>query len=154
MSEAQHELKIDLVLDAPREKLFQCWTDPALLKQWFAPKPWSISVAEIDVRPGGVSNIVMRSPEGDEYPNSGLFLEVVKNEKLVMTDGLTAGYRPAGKPFMVAEVLFQDAGAGKTRYIARAMHWTAESREEHEKMGFFEGWTATARQLEELAKTL
>lgn len=154
MSEAQYELKIDLVLDAPREKLFRCWTDPALLKQWFAPKPWTISSAEMDVRPGGTSLVVMRSPEGQEFPNPGLFLEIVPNEKIVMTDGLTAGYRPAGKPFMVAEVLFEDAGAGKTRYVARAMHWSEESLEQHKQMGFYEGWTATARQLEELAKTL
>ncbi len=154
MSEAQHELKIDLILDAPREKLFRCWTDAQLIKQWFAPKPWTISHAEMDVRPGGASLVVMRSPEGQEFPNPGLFLEIVPNEKIVMTDALSAAYRPAGKPFMVAEVLFEDAGGGKTRYIARAMHWNDETLQEHKQMGFHEGWTAVARQLEELAKTL
>lgn len=154
MSEAQHELKIDLILDAPREKLFRCWTEPSLIKQWFAPKPWTIASAEMDVRPGGASMVVMRSPEGQEFPNPGIFLEIVPNEKIVMTDAMSAGYRPAGKPFMVAEVLFEDAGEGRTRYIARAMHWNEETLDQHKQMGFYEGWTAVARQLEELAKTL
>lgn len=59
----------------------------------------------MDVRPGGASMVVMRSPEGQEFPNPGIFLEIVPNEKIVMTDAMSAGYRPAGKPFMVSEVL-------------------------------------------------
>lgn len=154
MSEGKHELVLELELDAPAEKLFRCYSDPKLLQQWFAPKPWTISSAEMDVRPGGASLVAMRSPEGQEFPNPGIFLEIVPNEKIVMTDAMSAGYRPAGKPFMVTEVLFEDAGGGKTRYIARAMHWNEETLEEHKQMGFCEGWTAVARQLEELAKTL
>ena len=57
------ELVLTRLIDAPREKLFRAWTEPELLKQWFVPKPWTISVAEVDVRPGGASLIVMRDPE-------------------------------------------------------------------------------------------
>ena len=153
-AEAGHELVLDLILDAPREKLWRCWTEMDLLKQWFVPRPWTIAKVDIDFRPGGSSLVVMRDPEGNEFPNRGVVLEVVPNEKLVFTDAYTSAWVPSAKPFMAAIVTMEDAGEGKTHYVARALHWTAEDREQHEKMGFHEGWGQTARQLEELAKTL
>ncbi|HEV7417181.1 MAG TPA: SRPBCC domain-containing protein, partial [Tianweitania sediminis] len=81
-------------MDVPREKLFRCWQDPELLKQWFVPKPWTIASAEVDLRPGGRSLVVMQDPEGNQYPNEGLYLEVVPNEKIVSTDAFTAGWKP------------------------------------------------------------
>ncbi len=151
---ANHELVLIRVIDAPREKLYRCWTEPALLKQWFVPKPWTIAKAEVDVRPGGSSLIVMRSPEGQETPNPGVFLDVVENERLVMTDAYTSAWVPSAKPFMTAIVTFEDLGGGKTRYTARALHWTAEDRAAHEDMGFHEGWGICADQLAALAKTI
>lgn len=149
-----NDLVLTRVLDAPREKLFRAWTDPKVLMKWFAPKPWSISAAKIDVRPGGASSITMRDPDGNEYPNEGVYLDVVPNEKLVFTDAYTAGWRPSEKPFFTAIVTFEDAGNGKTKYTAIARHWRAEDKEAHEKMGFHEGWGQCATQLEEVAKTL
>lgn len=149
-----HELVLTRIIDAPREKLYRCWTEPALLKQWFVPKPWTIAKAEVDVRPGGSSLIVMRSPEGQEMPNPGVFLEVVPNERIVVTDAYTSAWVPSAKPFMTAIVTFEDLGGGKTRYTARARHWTAEDRAAHEKMGFHEGWGICADQLAALAKTI
>jgi uncharacterized protein YndB with AHSA1/START domain len=151
---SHYELVLDLTLDAPKEKLFRCWTDPDLLKQWFAPKPWTISKTDHDWRPGGRANIVMRSPEGQEFPSEGVFLEIAPNRKIVTTDAFTEGWQPAGRPFMVAEVTFEDAGEGKTHYRAVARHWNEETLKEHEKMGFHQGWTICARQLEALAKTI
>jgi uncharacterized protein YndB with AHSA1/START domain len=154
MTEAAHELVLELTLDAPRDKLFRCWTEPALLQKWFAPKPWTIAKVDHGLRPGGRANIVMRSPEGQDYPNEGVFLEIAPNRKIVTTDAFTEGWKPAGKPFMVAEVTFDDAGDGKTRYRAVARHWTEEAKQQHEAMGFHEGWKQCALQLEELARTL
>lgn len=155
MTAPTHELKIELVLEAPKEKLYRGWTEAELLMQWFAPKPWSTPKAVMDVRAGGASIIVMRSPEGQEFPNPGQFLEVVPNRKLVFTDAFTGGWAPKdGAPFFVAEINFEDAGPSQTRYTARARHWTAEARAQHEQMGFVPGWTQCARQLEELARTL
>ena len=154
MSEQKHELVLELTLDAPRDKLFRCYTDPKLLQQWFAPKPWTITKVDIDPRAGGRSNFTMASPEGQEYPNAGVYLEVVPNEKIVTTDAFTEGWKPSGKPFMAAEVTFEDAGDGKTRYRAVARHWNAETLKQHEEMGFHEGWKQTALQLQALAKTL
>lgn len=152
--ELENELVLARIIDAPREKIFRAWTDPEILKQWFVPKPWTISKVEMDVRPGGSSLIVMRDPDGNEYPNPGIFLEVVENEKIVTTDAFTGAWTPSEKPFMTMILTLEDAGEGRTRYIARALHWNAEDREAHEKMGFHEGWGQCADQLEEIAATL
>ncbi|HSK40625.1 MAG TPA: SRPBCC family protein [Arenibaculum sp.] len=146
-------LVLTRLLDAPRGKLFRAWTEPGLLRQWFAPLPYTTPVAELDVRPGGASFIVMRAPDGTDLPNRGVFLEVVENERIVMTDAYTHAWEPAEKPFMTVIVTFADED-GKTRYTARALHWTAADREAHEKMGFHEGWGQCADQLEALARSL
>jgi len=150
---AERELVLTRFINAPREKLYRAWTDPELLLQWFAPKPWTTSKVEIDVRPGGTNLVVMRSPEGDEYPNRGIYLEVVENERIVTTDAYTIAWEPSEKPFMTLILTFEEEGDG-TRYTARALHWTVADREEHEKMGFHEGWGQCADQLEELVATL
>ena len=96
----------------------------------------------------------MASPDGNEFPNPGIFLDVVPNEKLVFTDAYTEAWEPSAKPFMTVALTFEDEGKDKTRYIARVKHWSVADREEHEKMGFHEGWGICADQLEELAARL
>ena len=150
---SDRELVLTRLIDAPREKLFRAWTEPELIKQWFVPAPWTIARAEMDVRPGGRSPVVMRSPEGQDFPNHGVYLEVVKDEKIVFTDAYTEAWQPSEKPFFTGIITFEDEG-GKTRYTARALHWTAAAREEHEKMGFHEGWGICADQLAALAVKL
>ena len=119
------------------------------MKQWFTPRPWTTPVIETDVRPGGSNFILMRGPNGEEFPNRGVYLEVVRNERLVITDAYTKAWEPSEKPFMTLVLTFEDVG-GETRYTARARHWTVADREAHEKMGFIPGWTQTTDQLEEL----
>ncbi len=147
------ELVLTRIIDAPPEKVFRAWTEPELVKQWFAPKPWTTSVAEMELRPGGSNLIVMRSPEGEEFPNPGVYLEVVKNKKLVFTDAYTSAWVPSEKPFFTAVITFEDEG-GKTKYTARAIHWTIEDRKKHEEMGFHEGWGICTDQLAELVKRI
>jgi uncharacterized protein YndB with AHSA1/START domain len=143
------ELSLTRLIDAPREKVYRAWTDPELLKQWFAPRPWVTPRVELDVRPGGANVIVMRGPDGQEFPNRGVYLEVVKNERLVFTDAYGDDWEPAQKPFMTVILTFEES-QGKTRYTARVRHWTVADRETHEKMGFHAGWGKCADQLEAL----
>ena len=149
---------LDLVIThdiaVPRNKLYRCWTEPALIKQWFAPKPWTVTHAETDVRAGGASLVVMRGPDGQEFPNPGVYLNVVPNERIVATDAYTSAWEPSAKPFMTLVLTFEDLGSGRTRYTARARHWNVADREAHEKMGFTEGWGICTSQLAELAATL
>ena len=146
---ADRELVITRLIDAPRDRLFSAWTEPELLKQWFAPLPWTTPVVQTDVRPGGSTLIVMRGPDGVEFPNRGVYLEVVANERLVFTDAYTRAWEPSAKPFMTGILTFDEEG-GKTRYAARVLHWSAADREAHEKMGFYKGWGQCTDQLEAL----
>ncbi len=147
------DLEISRLLQAPRAAVWRCWTEPELLKRWFAPAPWTTPEAEIDLRPGGASRIVMRSPEGQDFPNRGVYLEVVPGARLVFTDAYTSAWEPAERPFFTGILTLADA-AGGTRYVARARHWTAEAAAEHEAMGFHKGWNQCADQLEAVAQTL
>lgn len=145
------DLVLTRIIDAPREKVFQAWTDPALLEQWFAPLPWTTSMVETDVRVGGSSLVVMRGPDGKEFPNRGVYLEVVEDERLVFTDAFTKAWEPSEKPFMVVALTFEDQG-GKTKYTARVHHWSIADREAHETMGFHQGWAICAEQLAALVE--
>jgi uncharacterized protein YndB with AHSA1/START domain len=151
---SDRELVLTRLIDAPRSKLWRCWTEPELLKKWFTPPPFTVPHAEMDVRPGGASCITMRGPDGKDMPMPGTYLEVVKNEKLVFTDAYVGDWQPRpAKPFMTAIITFADEN-GQTRYTARARHWSVEDRENHEKMGFHTGWGIATDQLAALAKTL
>lgn len=117
--------------------------------QWFAPKPWTTIRAETDLRAGGSSLVVMKSPEGQEFPNRGVYLEVIPNQKIVFTDAYTRAWVPSEKPFFTAVLTFENQG-GKTKYTARALHWTKADRDQHEQMGFEPGWGQCTEQMEEL----
>lgn len=151
---ADRELVLTRIIDAPREAVYKAWTTPELAKQWFAPQPWTTPHAEMDVRPGGSALFVMRSPEGVDMPNPGVYLEVIPNEKIVSTDAYTKAWEPSGNPFMTLILTFEDAGNGKTKYTARARHWSVESKQTQEKMGFHEGWGICTNQLEAVAKKI
>ena len=158
--------KLDLVLErtinAPRELVWKAWTDPKLLKQWFAPKPYEISEVELDLKPGGIFRIRMIGPEGFDtgHGNAGCMLEVIDGERLSWTSALGPQYRPAEmgegcESFpMTAIVTMSDAGGGKTLYRAVALHRNEADRDMHANMGFEEGWGKCAEQLEELAGEL
>ena len=150
---ATRELMLTRLINAPREKVYRAWTDPELLKQWFAPLPYTTPVADLDVRPGGANFIVMRGPDGKDMPNRGVYLEVVPNERLVFTDAYVKAWEPSEKPFMTVILTFEDQD-GKTRYTARVQHWTVTDREAHEKMGFHQGWGICTEQLAALVAKL
>lgn len=150
----QHTLELERTFEAPVANVWRCWTEPELLKQWFCPAPWHVSEVRMDITPGGEFYTLMNGPNGEQFPNLGVFLAIEPEKRLVTTDAFRPGWLPSERPFMVAEMLFEDAGQERTRYIARAMHWTDEAKQEHEAMGFHEGWGKAADQLEALAKSL
>lgn len=154
MSDAANELVLSRELKAPVAAVWRCWTQPELLKQWFCPKPWYVSEVCMDLRPGGEFTTIMNGPDGDMAENPGVFLAVEPERRLVTTDAFRPGWIPAERAFMTAEMIFEAVGDGRTRYTARVMHWTLEAKQEHEAMGFHEGWGAAADQLETLAGSL
>lgn len=146
---SERELLITRVIDAPRERVFKTWTRQ--LPQWWGPHGMTTPVCEMDLRPGGVFRTVMRAPNGDEYPTKGVFLEVGENERIVFTDAFGPGWAPDPDAFFTAIMTFEALPGGKTRYTARALHWTVANREKHEKMGFHQGWGESLDRLAALA---
>ena len=84
---SQQEFIITHVFTAPRELVWQAWTDPNHLAQWWGPRNFTNPVCELDLRPGGAINVVMRAPHGVDYPMGGGYREIVAPEKLVFTTG-------------------------------------------------------------------
>jgi len=150
---AELDLKLERVVDAPLELVWRCWTEPEHLEKWFTPVPWRTSDAKIDLRPGGAFGTRMTGPAGESMYNEGCYLRVVPQQKLVFTDALGPGFRPKGTGFMTATILLERAGSG-TRYVALVTHATAEARKQHEDMGFSEGWGKALEQLVEHTKTM
>jgi uncharacterized protein YndB with AHSA1/START domain len=153
--------KLDLVLErtveVPPELVWMAWTVPEHLKPWFTPAPWTTPECEIDLKPGGRFRTVMRSPEGQTFDNVGCYLEIVPHRRLVWTDALAPGFRPAATaphlPFrFTAAILLEPSGKG-TRYTAHVMHADPESRAKHEAMGFATGWGKALEQLVAYVKT-
>jgi uncharacterized protein YndB with AHSA1/START domain len=132
--------------------VWKVWTTPEHLKHWFCPKPWQTTSCEIDLRPGGAFTSVMRGPEGQEFTNSGCYLEIIEKERLVFTDTLLPGYRPAPNPFFTAVLDLTALGPERTRYVATAIHGSEDARKKHEQMGFYDGWGTVVTQMVDYIK--
>ena len=150
-----NDLIITRTLRAPRSTLWRAWTDPELLRQWWCPAPWTTEVHAFDLRAGGAFHTFMQGPDGGTSDNPGSFLEVVPHSRIVFTSLLLADWRPH-KPWLpfTAMITMEDAGAGGSRYTARVMHPDDATREQHEKLGFFDGWNTCITQLDDFALTL
>ena len=147
------DLEITRRVDVPVKYVWMAWTDPEHLKQWFAPRPYEVTEATLDLRPGGAFDFVMKAPDGTLMPNRGCVLQVIDRKRLVFTDTLQAGWRPAPEPFFTAIVTFEEAEGG-TLYRARAVHGNEETRNRHAEMGFEQGWGTVAGQMAEYAAGL
>lgn len=157
---AAHDPSLDLMLErhvkAPPEKVWNAWTKPEQLMQWFCPAPWKTTECDIDLRPGGRFRTVMEGPEGQRHEGDCCYLAVETNRLLVWTSALLPGFRPAALQPVTEDdctglvftgvISFEPEGSG-TRYIARAIHARPEDSAAHEKMGFQEGWGAAFEQM-------
>jgi uncharacterized protein YndB with AHSA1/START domain len=146
------DLVLERIIDVSPELVWEAWTRPEHLKEWFTPRPWTVSEVEIDVRPGGKFRTVMRSPEGvDMDGGAGCFIEVVPQRRLVWTDALEPGFRPAPPPtadsLRLTAVISIEPHARGARYVAMALHSNAVDRQRHEDMGFHSGWGTALDQL-------
>jgi uncharacterized protein YndB with AHSA1/START domain len=155
------DLRLNRTVAVPRRLIWKAWTEPAHIKKWWAPAPWTTVECRIDLRPGGIFRTVMRSPEGQDFPHVACLVELVENEMIVFTNALTPGYRPAAELVgadcagiaFTAIVTFMERG-GKTHYSVLLLHRDEAGRKLHEELGFHEGWGKCADQLMEVARQL
>jgi uncharacterized protein YndB with AHSA1/START domain len=125
------------VFDAPRELVWKVWTDPAHVAQWWGAPGMTTRVDELNFRPGGTWRSVMVAPDGSEFPQSGVFSEVVAPERIVTSAEFDYG---ADTPHrMVLTYKLDDLGE-KTKMTMVITHATVEMRREHEAMGVVERW--------------
>lgn len=145
----QFDLLLEREVAVPVEFVWQAWTKPEMLVQWFTPAPWTTRLCEIDLKPGGKFRTVMASPEGQEFDGVSCYLEVVENQRLVWTSILGPGFRPQDGQGGIAftAIILLEPIAGGTRYTAHVMHPTDAMRSEHEAMGFHQGWSSALDQL-------
>ena len=143
------DLVLERVIDVPRNLVWEAWTQPEHVKAWFSPRPWRTLDCEIDLQPGGIFRTVMQAPAGgEEIKNVACYLEIVPNERLVWTDTLLPGWRPADSARLgVTVIIAMESLGSRTRYIITALHRDEASRKRHEDMGMLNGWGTVLDQL-------
>ena len=88
---SDREIVMTRAFDAPRELVWNAWTDAKHIKQWWGPRGFTTTTHEMDVRPGGVWRFIRHGPDGTDYPNRIVYTEIVKPERLVYTHCGDAG---------------------------------------------------------------
>jgi uncharacterized protein YndB with AHSA1/START domain len=144
------DLSFSLTVSSPVAHLWKGWTDPELLKKWFCPLPWRTVECEIELRPGGRFHTVMQGPGGERQDNEGVYLEVVPEKRLVWTNALVRGFRPAPESdlgFLFTAIVEFEARGEQTLYRATVLHRRPEDRDMHARAGFEQGWTLALQQL-------
>ena len=146
------DLSIGRIIRAPRAAVWAAWTDPASFAQWWLPAPTRCEIVAFDPRPGGALHTRMSEDGGPFVPHmDACFLEVVECERIVFTDTLSAGWRPAAGGFMSAVISFADHPDG-TDYRAHVLHKDAPDRQTHIDYGFDDGWGTVIEQLAALVE--
>ncbi|HEX6181461.1 MAG TPA: SRPBCC family protein [Chitinophagaceae bacterium] len=142
------EIVLTRLLDAPRELVFEAWTNPEHLVHWWGPNGFTITIKEMNVKPGGVWRFIMHGPDGVDYPNKVVYTEVVKPERLMYSQGWDIENGP--KPFEDFDVTitFEKEG-NKTRLTLKTVLASAEVlKKVVEQYGAIEGGKQTLNRLE------
>jgi len=113
------------VFDAPRDLVFEAWTDPKHLAKWWGPDGFTTTTSDFDMRPGGVWHFVMHGPDGRDYENRITFDEIVKPERIVYHHGGGDDVEPVQ---FRTTVTLEDLG-GKTRLTMRGVFPSAAERD-------------------------
>jgi len=121
------------------EKVFAAWADPEKLKQWMRPGEITSTRAEIDLRTGGRYRIVMRATDGEEHDVSGVYREIIANEKLVFT----WAWKSTPERESLVTVTFKPDGAGTIMTLLHEQFFDADARDRHQG-----GWNGALEKLE------
>lgn len=140
-STANRKIVVTRLFDAPRDLVFQMWTDPKHIVQWWGPKGFTSTIYEMDVKPGGVWRFVMHGPDGVDYQNKVVYLEIVRPERIVYS-------HVSGPQFQMTVTLAEDGD--KTRLTAQMLFESASLRDRVVKeFGAVEGLKQTLGRLQE-----
>ena len=134
--ESEREITITRVFDAPARLLFEAYSKPEHIMQWFGPKGWPVTLCEIDFRVGGRFRFAMTGPSGRQNtPFGGEYLEIVTNRKIVYDNG----FETKGAGRMVVTVTFDEFAAGRTRLTIHTVFGSIAMYRSHTSRGFEQG---------------
>jgi uncharacterized protein YndB with AHSA1/START domain len=149
---ADREIVHTRLLDAPRELVWEAFTDPRQVAEWWGPAGFTTTVHEMDVRPGGVWRHTMHGPDGTDYPNKSVFIEVVKPERIVYSHG---GGKKGGQGVSFEATWTFEAQGEKTLLTGRMVFPTAAARDlVVREYGAIEGGKQTLARLAEKLKKM
>lgn len=147
LEKPERELVITRLLDARPDLVFKAWTDPSQLREWWGPNGFTAPVCEIDARPGGHLRIVMRAPDGAEYPMSGVIREVAAPGRLVFTNVPVDEKADALLDGLTTVTLVDEGGRTKLTVQSRAVGIGRIARVARMLDGMDAGWTQTIDRL-------
>ena len=129
VARAGRELVMTRVFDAPRQMVWDAWTDREQIVKWWGPRGFTLTIDEMDVRPGGVWRSTMHGPDGTEYLNDCVFTEVVKPRRIVyeLIPGRKHDPATQERESVQASWLFEPQGE-KTKVTLRMLFPTTEAR--------------------------
>jgi uncharacterized protein YndB with AHSA1/START domain len=140
---ANSELVIERTYDAPARLLFQAWSKPEHLMNWFGPVGWPLTLCEVDFRVGGKWRFAMTGPSGKQNtPFGGTYLEIVPNRKIVFDNT----FEVPGAETMVMTVTFEETG-GRTKLTLHTLFGSAGMKKHHVEAGFVQGTNSALDQL-------
>jgi uncharacterized protein YndB with AHSA1/START domain len=125
--------------NAPPGRVFSAWTDPKKITRWFGPEQVEAVRAESDPRVGGYYRIVARSPDGEEHDVSGVYREVVPNQKLVFT----WAWRSTPERESLVTITFKADGEGTLLTLQHEQFFDEPARDRHQT-----GWTGALEKLD------
>lgn len=135
--------EISRVFDATRDKVWQAWTEPARLKQWWGPRGFKVHTCKVDLRPGGTFLYGMKAPDGSEMWGRFVYREIDAPKKLVFVvsfsdpqGGVTRHPGAENWPAYILSTVTFEAQGGKTKVTVQ---WTPQDASEIERKTFDEG---------------
>ena len=149
----ERDLEISRIIKAPRAAVWAAWSQPEQFAQWWVPHPEVCRIVTMDLRPGGGMVTEIATSAGGEFgPHmNACYLDVIEGRRIVFTNALTGGWRPAEQPFITAVITLDDHDLG-TAYRAVVMHKDPETRNTHQELGFYDGWGTVTAQLAALVE--
>ncbi|MFS4468740.1 SRPBCC family protein [Maribacter sp. 2210JD10-5] len=139
-------ITITRTFNAPINLVWEAWTRPEHIAEWWSPKGVKTEVVEHDFKVGGKWKYSMPMPNGQEFIAEGVYTEIVEFEKIVSS----ANFRPMTEGVEI-QSLFKPNG-NKTDFTFNVVHPTEEYKIQQEKMGIMNGWGSVFERLDELLK--
>lgn len=140
-------LTIERTFNAPRKLVWEVWTQPKHLAEWWG-RGMDVQIEEHDFTVGGKWKYVMLMPDGGTFISEGVYSEIVAPEKIVSS----AEFKPMTEG-VIFTALFEEDG-DKTRFTFQVLHPTEEYKNQQEQMGFFNGWGSVFEVLDKYLQSL